>query len=864
MSTEVQSIIFDKSMYSVTEAKKWLRDNSFVAPKVDKTDRYLRFRQKQPSYFDESSFRTIPFGKNTGIKAIIGVPMKHNPFYQESDTPTGDGHRIGAYAMLFTKAKNKYLLAVSMGAGDSAEAQMELAKAKQYWDLYQMARKDYPTIEERKGSDILLHEYTSFAKAIKSELPKRNNPMKTHKNPVIDGKVLVANMKGLRKLYTGLEYHTALNRITETLEPMSLEFGIPVTVTEQTGTKNGSKYKVAFISSYMGDIAFVEINNKRKHLYYLSCKPHLMSSKGRIDLDSLGVVSDEQLAKSQYKIEEYRSNPHCHCYGAKKNPHCAVHGNPRKRKSKEITSLDDLNMLLDRLKMNHLIYSPDWKSDIKKYDRQLKTGVWDWYTEKEYSKKDIVTLLEVFYGNKKNPYGTAMVQGSMGGLAYRYNPTKKIMDFDSFMDHLEDGNVFVGRYVVFVQNGVPMRLEIGSSTPKEVSPEVAFYADLAGQAELVGTSDIDTFSDDYRLLIRQASDAARGGFVAGGGVPVIEVEEIVVPTPALTDPALEALEELETIFKYAQDLRIQNATELERASDNLKYYLREALKVGKRSEKKVISRLQILADSKRAKNPETLTEKIIARYIKFAEKSIGAKIDIVDDETGKKTTPKKEAEKIIEEIQADPDYRPQFDMQKRLVEGGIIQTPKVMKAPFDIEEEEIVAPAPAPDPNSVEAILAAMAKQQADFIGGLKKNPRNSHYAYRMSTLDHNHRMNRTALNNVFIKKNPSDAFRFPQVEVLGVNIDNDIYTWLSSSLPNWDSVIPLLTGEYAKYKQSVETLANQAKQLMVEMQTEIVPAVEARVKKALATGKTLKDILGQEKKNNPYRTNTKRQRRYY
>ena len=847
MSTEVQSIIFDKSMYSVTEAKKWLRDNSFVAPKVDKTDRYLRFRQKQPSYFDESSFRTIPFGKNTGIKAIIGVPMKHNPFYQESDTPTGDGHRIGAYAMLFTKAKNKYLLAVSMGAGDSAEAQMELAKAKQYWDLYQMARKDYPTIEERKGSDILLHEYTSFAKAIKSELPKRNNPMKTHKNPVIDGKVLVANMKGIRKIvsdiikdgdYEGLakDIHTQILSVLSKLNNLGVKAKVEEFFFWDRDANVG--YTLQVYSSSMGVIVvsmfgheddpdFIDANvvyvnhdsnadifeylqneygyeMSKQDKKYGSTRDYNISNKNTFkaiaDYLYSNLIKDKDLQKSAYAVDVWnnslqnvvRKNPHCHCVGNRRNPHCAVHGS-------------------------------------------------------------------------KNPYGTAMVQGSMGGLAYRYNPTKKIMDFDSFMDHLEDGNVFVGRYVVFVQNGVPMRLEIGSSTPKEVSPEVAFYADLAGQAELVGTSDIDTFSDDYRLLIRQASDAARGGFVAGGGVPVIEVEEIVVPTPALTDPALEALEELETIFKYAQDLKIQNATELERASDNLKYYLREALKVGKRSEKKVISRLQILADSKRAKNPETLTEKIIARYIKFAEKSIGAKIDIVDDETGKKTTPKKEAEKIVEEIQADPNYRPQFDMQKHLVRGGIFQTPKVMKAPFDIEEEEeIVAPAPVEEDAFMKMLREMQAKDEA-FKAQFKNNPRGSHYAYRMSTLDHDHRMNRTALNNVFIKKNPSDTFRFPQVTIDGVMIDNDIYTWLSSALSDWSQLIAVAETN-PKYKAAISILNNMKKSnedFIIRMQTDIVPAVESRVKKALATGKTLKDILGEEKKN-PYRRNTKRQRRYY
>ena len=495
MSTQVQSVIFEKSKYSVTEAKKWLRDNGFVAPKVDKTDRYLRFRQKEPSYFDESSFRTIPFGKGKGIKAIIGVPMKHNPFFDELD-PDGNGHRIGAYAMLFTKAKNEW-----KRTGDP----LELAKAKEYWNQYLDARDRYKTVEDRRGASILLHEMGSFDQAIQN--PKqRNNPMKTHKNPVIDGKTIVANLKGLRKLIgksipaTEEAVDMVIYKVMTSLEKIN-DLGIKADMTQRfKGVYKKTSYQYDFFKSSMGEILLIFTQPKGSQkvkvtLEYILDFPmeytiNEMRREGEIDKDRIYgylvkkdsgskyllelleeyVLNEEALKEAVYIPEPepvgispkepinitrgMKNNPHCHCYGHKKNPHCPTHG------------------------------------------------------------------------RKKNPYGTAFRHGHMSGLAYRYNPTKKIMDFESFMDNLADGNVFVGRYVIFVQDGVPMRLEVGSSTPKEVSPEVAFYADLAGQAELVGTSDIDAFSDDYRGLIRQASDASSGSVVAGGGVPVVEVEEV--------------------------------------------------------------------------------------------------------------------------------------------------------------------------------------------------------------------------------------------------------------------------------------------------------------------------------------------------
>lgn len=79
-STDVQTVLFDKSKWTVTRAKKWLKDNGYKVPKVDTTDQYHRFRQRPPFQFKAGTMRIINFGaKSIGIKAIIAVPRKNNP-----------------------------------------------------------------------------------------------------------------------------------------------------------------------------------------------------------------------------------------------------------------------------------------------------------------------------------------------------------------------------------------------------------------------------------------------------------------------------------------------------------------------------------------------------------------------------------------------------------------------------------------------------------------------------------------------------------------------------------------------------------------------------------------------------------------
>lgn len=70
---KIQSVIFDKKKYSIDNAKKWLRKNGYLSPKVDETENQLRFRQKDPDLLESvgfSQYRTVPLGKS-GIQLII-------------------------------------------------------------------------------------------------------------------------------------------------------------------------------------------------------------------------------------------------------------------------------------------------------------------------------------------------------------------------------------------------------------------------------------------------------------------------------------------------------------------------------------------------------------------------------------------------------------------------------------------------------------------------------------------------------------------------------------------------------------------------------------------------------------------------
>lgn len=74
VGTQIQSLIFDKSMFNLRQAKAWAKKNKFENDFVDGKLNTLRIRQKDPAMFTEDGFRTIQLRQ--GVQAVIGCPKK--------------------------------------------------------------------------------------------------------------------------------------------------------------------------------------------------------------------------------------------------------------------------------------------------------------------------------------------------------------------------------------------------------------------------------------------------------------------------------------------------------------------------------------------------------------------------------------------------------------------------------------------------------------------------------------------------------------------------------------------------------------------------------------------------------------------
>jgi len=69
MSTDVQSLIFDKLIWNPTNAIEWMVKHGYNYMKFHETKNYYRFRLSPPD--KRKRKRTVQFGKDSGIKAII-------------------------------------------------------------------------------------------------------------------------------------------------------------------------------------------------------------------------------------------------------------------------------------------------------------------------------------------------------------------------------------------------------------------------------------------------------------------------------------------------------------------------------------------------------------------------------------------------------------------------------------------------------------------------------------------------------------------------------------------------------------------------------------------------------------------------
>ena len=64
----VQSLLFPRDEFSVSQARAWARRRGYRDSRPDITPRYIRLRQRDPAKF--STFRTVPLG-DSGVKAVM-------------------------------------------------------------------------------------------------------------------------------------------------------------------------------------------------------------------------------------------------------------------------------------------------------------------------------------------------------------------------------------------------------------------------------------------------------------------------------------------------------------------------------------------------------------------------------------------------------------------------------------------------------------------------------------------------------------------------------------------------------------------------------------------------------------------------
>jgi len=65
-----QSVLFDRSKWTTTSAKKWLRDHDMFTDGLDKTENKLRFRQFNPNN-RKFRYRTRTIDSTRGISLIL-------------------------------------------------------------------------------------------------------------------------------------------------------------------------------------------------------------------------------------------------------------------------------------------------------------------------------------------------------------------------------------------------------------------------------------------------------------------------------------------------------------------------------------------------------------------------------------------------------------------------------------------------------------------------------------------------------------------------------------------------------------------------------------------------------------------------
>jgi len=163
-STEVQSLLFDKSKWSITAAKRWLSSHKHKASKAESSGDYHRFRQRPPFQFKAGTFKTITLGRaSNGIKAVIAVPRSSSSPTRNPKTASGKKKsRIPALLVDLADAR-------AIELEDGRELKFKLAgkfalcgnkKGDELWIMSRKGGKRIATADQQ--AEQLFEKFTGF------------------------------------------------------------------------------------------------------------------------------------------------------------------------------------------------------------------------------------------------------------------------------------------------------------------------------------------------------------------------------------------------------------------------------------------------------------------------------------------------------------------------------------------------------------------------------------------------------------------------------------------------------------------------------------------------------------------------------
>lgn len=112
----VQSLLFDRDVFTKTDARKWVKSHGFVDLGVDEKPNTWRFRQHEPPEHERDSFRTIYF--RPGVQAVVARPnvarsdVDRLEVYRDSEGMTEDAQpywEMGYAAQMPTPEQSAYM-----------------------------------------------------------------------------------------------------------------------------------------------------------------------------------------------------------------------------------------------------------------------------------------------------------------------------------------------------------------------------------------------------------------------------------------------------------------------------------------------------------------------------------------------------------------------------------------------------------------------------------------------------------------------------------------------------------------------------------------------------------------------------------